>query len=91
MSIQPDLMKYAPHTGEAEPYPSTADHWRAHHGKVAWLFDPWTGEARNAYDIGTDVFGHLIVHVPITQVKVKNLKPGTKKLKVFPGDPGWVG
>ena len=35
--------------------------WREWHGPVAWLFNPWTGQRRNAYDVGSDPFGHLIV------------------------------
>lgn len=55
------LMKFDPATGWEKPYPSQAAQWRAWNGKVAWLFNPWTGERRNAADVGSDPFGHLIV------------------------------
>lgn len=55
------LMKFDPATGESRPYPSHADQWRKWHGRVAWIFNPWTGERRNAHDVGSDPFGILIV------------------------------
>jgi len=61
MRQQQALMKFDPATGEEKPYPSQAMHYREYHGKVAWLFNPWSGEARDAYDIGSDTFGHLIL------------------------------
>lgn len=53
-------MKFDPATGEEKPYPSNAEQYRTYHGKVAWLFNPWTGDNRSAQDIGSDIFGHLI-------------------------------
>ena len=61
MSQQSTLMKFDPATGNNKPYPSHAKQWREYHGKSAWLFDPWTGERRNASDVGSDAFGQLIV------------------------------
>ena len=58
---QDTLMKFDPATGEERPYPSHAAQWRNWHGVAAWLFDPWTGKRRNAYDVGSDVHGLLIV------------------------------
>lgn len=59
---QHTLMKYDPATGAEKPYPSHADQWREYEGKTAaWLFDPWTGERRHAGDVGTDLYGHLIL------------------------------
>ena len=55
------LMKYDPATGEEKPYPSQADQYRAYHGCVAWLLNPWTGERRDARDVGSDPFGHGII------------------------------
>ena len=55
-----DLMNLDPATGWSKPYPSHAAQWREHHGKTAWLFNPWTGERRTAQDVGSDPFGHLI-------------------------------
>ena len=55
------LMKYDPATGEQYPYPSQVDQYRKYHGKVAWLFNPWTGKSRYAQDVGSDCFGVLIV------------------------------
>lgn len=58
---QETLMKFDPETGDARPYPSRADDWRKYHGPVAWLYNPWSGEKRDARDIGTDVYGVLII------------------------------
>ena len=58
--MQDALMKFDPATGEERPYPSHATQWRNWHGIAAWLFDPWTGKRRNAYDVGSDVCGLLI-------------------------------
>lgn len=58
---QNELMLFCPATGQKRPYPSHAEQWRAFNGKVAWLFNPWTGGTRDARDVGTDVFGHAIV------------------------------
>jgi hypothetical protein len=59
-AMQDVLMKFDPATGEERPYPSHATQWRNWHGGAAWLFDPWTGERRNAHDVGSDVHGLLI-------------------------------
>lgn len=59
-AMQDALMKFDPATGEERPYPSHANQWRNWHGTTAWLFDPWTGKRRNAYDVGSDVHGLLI-------------------------------
>ncbi len=59
-AMQDALMKFDPATGEERPYPSHATQWRNWHGIAAWLFDPWTGRRRNAYDVGSDVHGLLI-------------------------------
>lgn len=59
--VQEQLMKYSPDTGEERPYPSNAKQWREYHGRVAWLYNPWTGEKRDLRDIGSDVLGELIV------------------------------
>lgn len=58
---QHTLMKFDPATGAEKPYPSHAEQWRKHHGVEAWLFNPWTGTRRLAGDVGTDVFGLLVV------------------------------
>jgi hypothetical protein len=60
-SGQLKMMWYDPATGEDNPKPYYADEYRAYHGKVAWLYNPWTGKARHPGDIGTDVLGLLIV------------------------------
>lgn len=54
-------MKYDPASGSPNPYPSHAAQWRDYHGKTAWLFNPWTGQRRDARDIGSDVMGRSIV------------------------------
>ncbi len=61
---QSKLMAFDPATGEAKPYPSHAAQWRDYHGQAAWLYNPWTGSLRRAYDIGTDCFGLLIQEPP---------------------------
>jgi hypothetical protein len=61
MHQQETLMKFDPATGAEQPYPSHAIQWRAYHGAVAWLFNPWTGERRRAGDVGMDVHGLLVM------------------------------
>jgi hypothetical protein len=56
-------MRYDPVTGAVAPQPEMAEAYRVHHGPVAWLYNPWTREKRDARDIGTDVLGLLIVPV----------------------------
>lgn len=58
---QQTLMKFDPATRAEKPYPSHAAQWREWHGPLAWLFCPWTGRVRDAGDVGSDVFGHLIL------------------------------
>lgn len=55
-----ELMNFDPATGWSKPYPSHAAQWREHNGKIAWLFNPWTGTRRSAQDVGSDPFGLLI-------------------------------
>ena len=59
--MQSEVMKFDPATGGPRPYPSHAGQWREWHGKMAWLFNPWTGRRRDARDVGSDVQGLLIV------------------------------
>lgn len=59
-AMQSSLMTHDPATGAIDPYPSQVGQYRAYHGKVAWMFNPWTGEPRNPLDIGSDVFGYGI-------------------------------
>lgn len=66
------LMKFDPATGEEKPYPSEAEQYRAYHGDVAWLFNPHSGERRDARDVGSDVFGHLIDPSVIVNVTVND-------------------
>jgi len=60
-SEQAKMMWYDPATGADHPKPYYADEYRAYHGHVAWLYNPWTGKQRHPGDIGTDVLGLLIV------------------------------
>lgn len=60
MSIQNDLMKFDPATGEEKPYPSHTEQWRIYHGSTAWLFNPFNGNRRDARDVGSDCFGYLV-------------------------------
>ena len=57
---QDNLMKFDPATGTPHPYPSHAAQYRKWHGLIAWLFNPWTGERRDARDIGSDIEGRLV-------------------------------
>lgn len=59
--LQTSLMVYDPTTGKPRPYPSHAAQYRETQGKLAWLYNPWTGKQRDAYDVGTDCFGSAIV------------------------------
>jgi len=61
MKQQHTLMKFDPASGAEKPYPSHAEQWRKYHGAEAWLFNPWSGTRRLACDVGTDVFGVLVV------------------------------
>lgn len=61
MRQQQSRMIYDPAHGTSQPYPSHAAQWRQFHGKDAWLFNPWTGDRRNASDVGSDTFGELII------------------------------
>lgn len=62
MKQQDSLIKFDPATGDPHPYPSHAGQWREWHGQAtAWLFNPWTGDRRNAGDVGSDTFGLLII------------------------------
>lgn len=65
--MQNELMMFDPVDGSPKPYPSHADQYRKWHGKVAWLFNPLTGQKRDPRDIGSDVQGFLIV--PVTNSK----------------------
>ena len=58
---QDSLMVFDPASGAREPYPSHAVQWREYNGEKAWLVNPWTGRNRDARDVGSDTFGHLIV------------------------------
>lgn len=63
-------MRFDPATGALNPHPSDPEEWRAYHGRVAWLFNPWLGVRRCAEDIGSDVYGHAIVaHSSISSVR----------------------
>lgn len=57
------LLKYCPATGIPRPYPSHAGQWRQYKAKVAWLFNPFTGEPRTALEVGMDPYGiELVSH-----------------------------
>lgn len=61
---QDATMRFSPVNGLKAPdwtlYPSHAAQFRAYHGPVAWLYNPWTGRPRDPRDIGTDPTGILI-------------------------------
>ncbi len=53
-------MKYDPADGGMAPSPNIASHWRTFNGDTAWMYNPWTGELRDARDVGSDPQGMLI-------------------------------
>lgn len=58
---QSTKMSFDPVTGEENPTPCDASMYRAYHGQIAWLHNPWTGKKRHPLDIGSDVTGLLII------------------------------
>jgi hypothetical protein len=70
---QETLMKYDPQTGDTLPYPSHAKQYREYHGCAAWLINPWTGERRHAFNVGSDVQGALI-HVSDEPLIAKSIE-----------------
>lgn len=54
------IMLFDPVSGQAAKDQFTPHGYRTHHGLVAWLYNPWTGEPRDPRDIGSDVQGLLI-------------------------------
>ena len=60
--MQNSRMLYDPVEGidKRQPYPSHAAQYRAYHGNVAWLYNPWNGLKIDPRDIGSDVLGLLI-------------------------------
>lgn len=75
MNQQDSLMLYDPAFGTERPYPSHAAQWRKRNGPTAWLFNPWTGYKRHPGDIGSDVFGHLILP-PYEEIKAAREREG---------------
>lgn len=60
----PELL-FNPMTGQRMTERFTAGQFRAREGDfAAWLFNPWTGVARNSLDVGSDMFGYLIAQPP---------------------------
>jgi len=56
----PIYMKFDPETGLKIPS-TTPELYRENHTGVAWLYNPYTGDKRDSRDIGSDVFGLLMV------------------------------
>ncbi|MDO3515176.1 hypothetical protein Q3P06_25150 [Ralstonia pseudosolanacearum] len=52
-------MLFCPVSGERGPVPDDADAWREQH-RLAWLFNPWTGNQRERLDIERDRDGRLL-------------------------------
>lgn len=57
---QQEVMLCDPVSGSEKPFPSQAAQYREWHGKIAWLYNPWTGEKRIHADVATDPFGYSI-------------------------------
>lgn len=54
------IILFDPVSGNVSKDIFTLEEYRQHHGLVAWLYNPWTGEPRDPRDIGSDVQGLLI-------------------------------
>ena len=61
MKQQDSFLNFDPSTGKTDPFPFRAHTYRDYHGRVAWLFNPWTGISWDPRDIGSDTFGYLII------------------------------
>ena len=61
--MQTANIKFDPETGVTNVHPSLtkAADWRCLMNPPIWVFNPWTGEQRDARDVATDRFGQLIV------------------------------
>lgn len=59
------FLRFDPMTGDAMSLESTkvtAEEFRRANGPfAAWLYNPWSGKLRDAGDIGSDMFGLLIM------------------------------
>lgn len=56
-----DGMFFNPMTGKAEENLESPKDFRENNGVFGvWLFNPWNGKLRNAWDVGSDPFGQLI-------------------------------
>lgn len=62
-STQNEPMSFDPVTGQSFSNPVDVNDYRIAYGKLAWLFNPWTGTKRDARDIGDDVLG-LAIRIP---------------------------
>lgn len=69
-------MLFDPATGKQFPYPADPYEYRNYHGPMAWLYNPYTGDARNPLDIGTDVFGYAIVPTKRPERPIQKIKDG---------------
>lgn len=58
--MEKDILVFDPVSGDLAIETFSAEEYRQHHGLVAWLYNPWTGEPRDPRDIGSDVQGLLI-------------------------------
>lgn len=54
-------MKYDPATGKPNPAIADAAEWRERNNNTAWLYDPWTGIQREAWKVGSDPFGLMVL------------------------------
>ncbi|MGP1715597.1 MAG: hypothetical protein ACTS9Y_00325 [Methylophilus sp.] len=54
-------MKFDPATGKPNPIITDAAAWREKNHKTAWLFDPWTGLQREAWKVGSDTYGLMVI------------------------------
>lgn len=77
--MQDQTMKYDPATGMPKPYPSHAGQWRKEYPTLAWLYNPWSGYLRRAEDVGSDVFGLLIMPSNDVALAAAKVEQATKQ------------
>lgn len=70
--IQRIPMEFDPATGERNPKITDAAEWRLKNNRTPWLYNPWTGELREAWKIGQDSQGLFVMPDAVTSaLKVK--------------------
>jgi len=71
-NLQLQDMLYDPAFGTVNPVPSNAAAFRTYHGKIAWVYNPWSGKQRHPCDISRDINGEFIEPFKEKNEKNKN-------------------